>query len=144
MLAKDEYNYTFTEVDNSVYEIGDTKTYSKSSFTSQTKTSSIAYPSGTASSFLQSSGESNVRADNFKPSSSKSIAPDGTVTETFYKYAQDKNQTRLLEANMTGVLLESEVKETEKQSGSLKQNLIMDPIYIQALSLAITGKPRLR
>ncbi|MBF6643073.1 RHS repeat protein [Chryseobacterium indologenes] len=117
LLAKDEYNYTFTEVDNSVYEIGDTKTYSKPAFTSQTKTSSVAYPSGTASSFLQSSGENNVRADNFKPSSSKSIAPDGTVTETFYKYAQDKNHTRLLEANMTGVLLESEVKENGKTIG---------------------------
>ncbi|WP_123861728.1 hypothetical protein [Chryseobacterium indologenes] len=117
LLAKDEYNYTFTEVDNNVYEIGDTKTYSKAAFTSQTKTSSVAYPSGTASSFLQSSGESNVRADNFKPSSSKSTAPDGTITETFYKYAQDKNQTRLLEANMTGVLLESEVKENGKTIG---------------------------
>ncbi|GAE66956.1 YD repeat-containing protein [Chryseobacterium indologenes] len=117
LLTKDEYNYTFTDIDDNVYVIGNDKGFSKPAFTSQTKTSSVAYPSGTASSFLQSSGENNVRADNFKPSSSKSTAPDGTVTETFYKYAQDKNQTRLLEANMTGVLLESEVKENGKTIG---------------------------
>ncbi|VFA43724.1 RHS repeat protein [Chryseobacterium indologenes] len=118
LLTRDNFEYTFAEADDKDYVIDEySVNYSKPAFTSQTKTSSIAYPSGTASSFLQSSGENNVRADNFKPSSSKSIAPDGTVTETFYKYAQDKNQTRLLEANMTGVLLESEVKENGKTIG---------------------------
>ncbi len=106
LLTRDNFEYTFAEADDKDYVIDEYSiNYSKPAFTSQTKTSSIAYPSGTASSFLQSSGENNVRADNFKPSSSKSIAPDGTVTETFYKYAQDKNQTRLLEANMTGFYL---------------------------------------
>ncbi|WP_194295784.1 hypothetical protein [Chryseobacterium indologenes] len=111
LLAKEEYQYTFTEADDKIYHIMGSPEYSKTAFTSQTKTNSIIYPSGSVSLFLQTQSENNVRADNFKASTSKIIAPDGTITETFYKYAKDKNNTRLLAANMSGVLMESEIKE---------------------------------
>lgn len=113
LLGKDDYQYIFSIVDDKEYFV-DNGFYSKTAFISQTKNSSIVYPSGSASSFLQSSSENKVRSDNFKPSSSKSTASDGTVTESLYKYAQDKNNTRLLAANMTGVPLETEVKENGK------------------------------
>ncbi|KMQ59935.1 hypothetical protein ACM46_16885 [Chryseobacterium angstadtii] len=116
LLGRDEYEYTFGIADNLDYQT-DEGFYSKTAFISQTKSSSIAYPSGSTASFLQTSSENNVRADNYKASSSKTTAADGTVTESFYKYAQDKNHTRLLAANMTGVLLETEVKENGKTIG---------------------------
>ncbi|MBL1220208.1 hypothetical protein JET18_05125 [Chryseobacterium sp. L7] len=116
LLGKDDYQYTFGIADNQDYQT-DEGFYSKTAFISQTKSTSTAYPSGSAASFLQTSSENNVRSDNYKPSSSKTTAVDGTVTETFYRYAQDKNHTKLLAANMTGVLLETEVKEAGKTIG---------------------------
>lgn len=116
LLGKDNYEYTFAIADDADY-LTDELFYSKTAFISQSKSSSIAYPSGSASSFLQTASENNVRSDNYKPSYSKSTAADGTVTESFYKYAQDKNLTKLLTANMTGVLVETEVKEGGKTIG---------------------------
>lgn len=116
LLGKDDYEYTFGIADNLDYQT-DEGFYSKTAFISQTKSTSIAYPSGSLASFLQTSSENNVRSDNYKPSSSKTTAADGTVTESFYQYAQDKNHTKLLAANMTGVLLETEVKEAGKTIG---------------------------
>jgi YD repeat-containing protein len=116
LLGKDDYQYTFGIADNVDYQT-DEGFYSKTAFISQTKSTSIAYPSGSAASFLQTSSENNVRADNYKPSSSKTTAADGTVTESFYKYAQDKNLTKLLADNMTGMPVETEVKEAGKTIG---------------------------
>ncbi|PIF45754.1 YD repeat-containing protein [Chryseobacterium sp. 52] len=116
LLSKENYEYTFATADDTDY-LTDEGFYSKTAFISQSKSSSVTYPSGSASSFLQTASENNVRADNYKPSSSKSTATDGTVTESFYQYAQDKNNTRLLAANMTGILLETEVKEDGKTIG---------------------------
>jgi hypothetical protein len=116
LLGRDDYQYTFGIADNLDYQT-DEGFYSKTAFISQSKSSSIAYPSGSTASFLQTASENNVRSDNYKPSSSKTTAADGTVTETFYRYAQDKNLTKLLTANMTGVPVETEVKEGGKTIG---------------------------
>ncbi|SHG67095.1 hypothetical protein [Chryseobacterium vrystaatense] len=116
LLGKDDYQYTFSIVDDKDYFV-DNGFYSKTAFISQTKSNSVVYPSGSASSFLSSSSETNVRTDNFKPSSSKSTATDGTITESFYKYAEDKNHAKLLAANITGIPLETEVKENGKTIG---------------------------
>ncbi|KMQ64579.1 hypothetical protein ACM46_09990 [Chryseobacterium angstadtii] len=116
LIGKDNYEYTFSTASDVDYYM-DSGFYSKTAFISQTKNMSFVYPSGSGSSSLQSSSENTVRADNYKLSYSKTIASDGLVTEGFYKYAQDKNQTKLLAANMTGLLLESEVKEDGKTTG---------------------------
>ncbi|WP_131327897.1 hypothetical protein [Chryseobacterium vrystaatense] len=116
LLSRDNFEYTLALENDVDYPISGNN-YSKAAYFSQTKNSSVVYPSGSASSFLASSSETNVRADNFKPSSSKSVSADGTTTESFYQYAQDKNHTKLLAANMTGIPLESEVKENGKTIG---------------------------
>ncbi|PIF45339.1 hypothetical protein CLU96_2341 [Chryseobacterium sp. 52] len=116
LLGKDNYEFTFSIADDLDYFV-DNGFYSKTAFISQTKSNSIVYPSGSTSFFLETSSENNVRADNFKSSSTKNTASDGTMTESFYKYAQDKNHAKLLTANMTGILLETEVKENGKIIG---------------------------
>jgi hypothetical protein len=112
LLGKDDYEYTFS-IASDVDYYTDSGFYSKTAFISQTKNVSFVYPSGSAAS-LQSSSENTVRSDNYKLSYSKSTASDGMVTESFYRYAQDKNQTKLLASGMTGLLLESEIKEDGK------------------------------
>lgn len=116
LLSQENYEYTFGTADDEDYLV-DGVYYSKTAFVSQSRINSKVYPSGSASSFLESISENNVRADNFKPSSSKNISPDGTVTESFYKYPQDKNLTSLVLANMTGIQVESEVKKNGKAMG---------------------------
>lgn len=116
LLSKENYEYTIAIADDTDY-IVEGNTYSKTAWISYSKQASEIYPSGVQSSSLQAVSENTFRTDNYKPAYSKSISADGTVMESFHKYAQDKGLTSLLSANMTGVLLESEVKKNGKTMG---------------------------
>lgn len=47
-------------------------------------------------------------------STQKTTSPDGTLTETSYQYAHEKNKQTLINANMVGIPLQTEVKENGK------------------------------
>ncbi|WBV59929.1 hypothetical protein PFY12_12880 [Chryseobacterium camelliae] len=116
LLSRDRNEYTFAIADDTDYAL-ESGGYSRTAWINYSKTTSEVYPSGSSNSLLQSVSENTARADNFKPAYSKSISPDGTVTEKLYKYAQDKNLTSLLTANMTGIQVESEIKKDGKTIG---------------------------
>lgn len=138
LLSRESTEYTFAIADNSDYLV-DSGGYSKASWVSYSKTVSEMYPSGVQSSFVRTINESTFRPDNYRPDHSKSIAADGTVTESFYKYAQDKNLTSLINASMTGVQVESEIKRNGKTIG--KSETKFENISTKYPSSSITINP---
>jgi YD repeat-containing protein len=116
LMAAESHEYTFAAADDADY-LTDDGYYSKTAWTSYSKQVSTVYPSGNTASQLQTVSEHTVRADNYKISASKTSSPDGTVTETAYRYAQDKNISHLVASNMTGIPVETEVKKNGKLMG---------------------------
>lgn len=47
---------------------------------------------------------------HFQPTSQKTIFPDFLTEETFYKYAQEKGNQKLIDSNMVGIPLETETR----------------------------------
>lgn len=116
LLNRESSDYTFSTANDTDYaEEG--FNYSKTAWISASRTTSETYPSGDASAVLTGITENTFRTDNYKPSYSKSTAADGTVTESFYRYAADKNMTALLSANMTGIQVAAETRKNGKTTG---------------------------
>lgn len=136
LLSRESYQYTFATADNTDY-IVEGATYSKTAWISYHKQRSELYPSGISSAVLLNTNETTFRQDNYKPSLSKSVSADGNITENFYKYAQDKNFTALLNANMTGVLLESEIKKNGKTVGKAETRFENTGNYYPSSSVQI-------
>ena len=116
LLDTESNEYTFAIADTEDYTT-DEGFYSKTAWINYSKQTSTVYPSGSTASQLQTVSENTVRADNYKISSSKTLSPDGTVTETTYRYPQDKNISHLVTSNMTGIPVETEVKKNGKLIG---------------------------
>ncbi len=51
---------------------------------------------------------------HLRPTHEQIIYPDSKITETTYQYAHEKNNTKLINANMIGIPLETEVKKNGK------------------------------
>lgn len=66
--------------------------------------------------------------DNFQQISSKTTAPDGNVQETSVKYAQDLPDTKLINANIISVPLQTLVKNNGTTVSGLKINYD-DPVH---------------
>lgn len=110
ILSNSEYSYTFANVGALDYRLNhyfNRYYYSKPSWIKSFTQTSTVYPSA-GQNPLKTESKIINNSNNFKIASSKETTPDGTTTETTYKYASDKNNQRLITANMTGVLLEIE------------------------------------
>ena len=108
ILSSSTYSYVFEEVGTTDYNLYSAY-YSKPAWIKSVKQTSNVHPTAGAGS-LTSVSETFYSSANFKVASTKETQPDGTITESFYKYVSDKNNQRLIAANMTGVLLETEKK----------------------------------
>ncbi|WP_147462000.1 hypothetical protein [Chryseobacterium defluvii] len=62
----------------------------------------------------------NNNIGNYEPAYVKESASDGTISEKWVRYALDKNNTRLLNANMVSVPLEIETKVNGKLIGKIE------------------------
>lgn len=56
------------------------------------------------------SSETIKESNNYNVTSEKITNSDGSIKESFYKYATDKNNTALINANILGIPLETEIK----------------------------------
>lgn len=108
ILSSTSYSYNFEEVGTTDYHLY-LGYYSRPAWIKSVKQTSNVHPTAGAGS-LTSVSETFYSSANFKVASTKETQPDGTITESFYKYVSDKNNQRLIAANMTGVLLETEKK----------------------------------
>jgi hypothetical protein len=108
LLSDDNIDYVFDEI-NGVDEYSVCAGYkSKASWLKSSKmVSNTYYSNGTQ---LQNISESTFNPSNFQLSSTKETSPDGKITEKKIQYAGDLNNSRLINANMTSVPLQTEVK----------------------------------
>ncbi|CAI8733130.1 hypothetical protein [Chryseobacterium sp. IT-36CA2] len=74
---------------------------------STTTTSKTFYANGSS---LEGTTETTFNTSNFQPAYTKSTSPDGKITETNIKYPLDLSNTRLINANMLSVPLQTETK----------------------------------
>lgn len=108
LLSDENMDPVFDEI-NGVDESGTCPGYRyKASWLKSSKiVSNTYYSNGTQ---LQNISESTFNPSNFQLSSTKETSPDGKITEKKIQYAGDLNNTRLINANMTSVPLQTEVK----------------------------------
>ncbi|MCS4300666.1 RHS repeat protein [Chryseobacterium sp. BIGb0232] len=108
LLSDENMDYVFDEI-NGVNEYMVCPGYkSKASWLKSSKTvSNTYYSNGTK---LQNISESTFNPSNFQLSTMKETAPDGKITEKKIQYAGDLNNTRLINANMISVPLQTNVK----------------------------------
>ncbi len=92
--------------------------YTQESFFDKITTTDISYdPSGNS---LTDISEKSFNQANNNLMSEKRTAADGTVSETTYQYAAEKNNTKLLGANMFSVPLEVAQKQNNMAIGKLE------------------------
>ncbi|KXH81438.1 hypothetical protein AU378_17195 [Chryseobacterium kwangjuense] len=76
---------------------------------------------------------------HYQVTSEKTIKTDSSIQETIYRYAQEKNNTKLINANMIAIPLETEVKKNNK-TVSKTETLYNDvshlfPTSVQSLNI---------
>lgn len=109
LLTSEQYDYTLQDMDTPKYRPMDNSSY-------KTKTAWIKEQRNTSKIYDQNGGiittnsESIKSADQFNLISEKRTHADGTVLETFYQYAKEKNNTALITANMLALPLETQTK----------------------------------
>ncbi|VEH20158.1 Uncharacterised protein [Chryseobacterium nakagawai] len=82
-------------------------TYTKPAYIKRTKTTTKNFV-GTV--FATTVSETNFNPDNFKTGFIKETSSDGVTTESWVRYATDKNKTQMMAANMFSIPLETETK----------------------------------
>ncbi|UZT98206.1 hypothetical protein ODZ84_01135 [Chryseobacterium fluminis] len=109
IVASKTFDYTFENVpDSPEYKI-DLIYKTKPAWTQREKIVERLYEAGTQN-FVESSTESLFNPHNFRLSSLKIINADHTIKEQAIKYAFEKNNAVLLNANMLNIPLETESK----------------------------------
>lgn len=107
-LTEDHFEYTFNQYPSPMY-----LTYTSGTggnfyiFTSWIRNQKINSKNFSDSGVTETISEVAKNNTNYKVSNEKMTSYDGSVTETSYLYALDKNNQKLINANMTGILLES-------------------------------------
>lgn len=108
LVSDENMEYVFEEINN-VPEYSLCLGYkSKASWMKSSKTTSKTYFDNGSS--LQNITETFSNAGNFQPYLIKETASDGKVTEKKISYASDTNNTRLMNANMISIPVQTEVK----------------------------------
>lgn len=105
---KTEYTYTISDTPGaSGHALSSNYSYIPGYIQHFTETSTVKRGN---TNFITTS-ESAISPSNFQQVSSKLTSHNGDITETFTKYAQDLSNTRLINANMISIPLETEVKD---------------------------------
>lgn len=110
LIASEVLDYTLADMDvPKVLFSTDTGNFNtRTAWIKETRTTSRA--TGQNNEAVTSNTESVRNATDFNTISEKQTHTDGNIIETFYKYAREKNNTALLNSNITGIPLETEVK----------------------------------
>ncbi|RKE71962.1 hypothetical protein DEU39_4634 [Chryseobacterium sp. AG363] len=109
LLASEEYDYTLQDMDTPKYiPIADGSYKTKTAWIKEQRLTSKVYDKNART--ITTSTESINSAADFNLISEKSIHSDGTVLETSYQYAREKNNTALMAANILGLPLETQLK----------------------------------
>lgn len=117
-----KYDYSFPTFDESKQYMysgsNDRIIYTSESFFDKITTTDITYDANSNS--LTDISEKSFNQTNNNLMSEKRTAADGTVSETTYQYAAEKNNTKLLSANMFSVPLEVTQKQNNMAIGKLE------------------------
>lgn len=113
IVSSDSYDYTFENLVNAPDYLLFGNTYTKTSWIKDVKILSKSILNN-GQDILEKKTETYHNASNFKISSVKETASDGTVSEKNYKYALETANQKLITANMTGIDLQTEIRSNGK------------------------------
>ncbi|AZA80841.1 hypothetical protein C1637_11475 [Chryseobacterium lactis] len=117
-VSEDIYDYTIQDFDGPEYYLSGGAFKVKTVWTKEDKVTSRNYfDSGVA----ETKKEVIKNANNYAPNLERVTSFDGSIQETTYQYALDKNNQKLITANMIGIPLEttSLVKKNASDAGKL-------------------------
>ncbi|WP_426480384.1 hypothetical protein [Chryseobacterium sp. R2ACT005] len=121
-VSEDAFDYTIVEYNAPKYWVTPSSNiynfYIKTAWIKDSKVTSKNYfDSGVA----ETKNEVFRNNHNNKPNLERSTSFDGSIQETTYQYAQDKNNQKLIAANMTGIPLEtvSTIKKNSLDPGKI-------------------------
>ncbi|MGH1519612.1 hypothetical protein [Chryseobacterium sp. JK1] len=115
-LSEDLYDYTIEEFDGPLYSLASIQV--KTSWIKNNKVTSKSYfDSGT----MEIKNEIFRNTHNNKTNLERTTSSDGSIQETMYQYALEKNNQKLIGANMIGIPLETSsiVKKDASDAGKL-------------------------
>ncbi|KAB1229348.1 hypothetical protein [Chryseobacterium viscerum] len=107
-VSEDVFDYTIVEYNTPKYLVA--PSYVGSNFyikTTWIKDSKVTSKNYFDSGVMETKNEVFRNNHNNKPNLERSTSFDGSIKETTYQYAQDKNNQKLISANMTGIPLET-------------------------------------
>lgn len=121
-LTEDVFDYTFEEFDGPKYLVA--PSYVSVNFylkTTWIKNQKVTSRNFFASGFAETKKEMTRNNTNYKTQLEKVTSFDGSIQETTYQYALDKNNQKLINANIIGIPLEttSIIKKNVSDSGKL-------------------------
>lgn len=122
-LTEDVFDYTFQEFDGPKYLIA--PSYVRNNFflkTTWIKNEKITSKSYFNSGLVETQKEVTRNTTNYKPQLERAVSFDGSIQETTYQYAIDKNNQKLIDANIIGIPLET--KSIVKKSASDPERLL--------------------
>jgi len=118
LLDTNEYIYTFTDIPNAQMQNGGAYQYVPSYISSKKEINTAKR----GNSDFVTTNETTFSQSNFQEISSKLTTQDGNIKETTIKYAHDISDTRLINANMIAVPLETIVKDNGSILSTSKVN----------------------
>ncbi|KQT27037.1 hypothetical protein ASG22_20490 [Chryseobacterium sp. Leaf405] len=121
-LTEDNFDYTFEEYDGPKYLVVPSYViYNFHLKTSWIKSERVTSKNFFASGFAETKKEVTRNNINYKTQLEKVTSFDGRIQETAYQYALDKNNQKLIEANIIGIPLEttSIIKKNASDVGKL-------------------------
>lgn len=117
-LSESIFDYTIQDFDGPEYRLPGGSFKVKTVWVKEEKVTSRNYFD---SGFAETKKEVIKNSNNYAPNLERVISFDGSIQETSYQYALDKNNQKLITANMTGIPLEttSMVKKNISDTGKL-------------------------
>ncbi len=113
---------------------GNAEIYTKPAYIKNTK---IITKNFSGNVFAKTTSETSFNPDNFKAGFMKGISSDGITTESWIRYAADKNKTQMMDANIFSVPLETETKIDGKISAKT-ENFYTDSGRFDPISLKVS------
>lgn len=107
LQASTEYINTFTEIPNAIPQTSGYQQYTPAYISVKKEINIIKR----GSIEFTTTKETNISQDNFQEIYSKVTTHNGDIQETFTKYAKDLSDTRLLNANMISIPMETIIKD---------------------------------
>lgn len=130
------FEYVFEAVANSPEYViyGGVKSWP--SWIKSDKVTERLYEAGTQN-FTENKIENSYSSSNYEQVSSKKTSHDGTITEKLMKYAIDKGNTTLINANMLSIPLEIESKSNGKTIGKVETKFATSSLLLPTSKVAI-------